>query len=177
MDRSRVVHVRMDLGLFGGVTALLSNQRELNLVKRKCFSRLRRSKKSTCGRFAGLQLTLNMWRIFRFQSPCFKCSAAFSRQIVTVQEVRTYQEQGVVCLRGVFGEWIERLTKGIARNRANPSQFSEWLRAEDSKSFYFNDFLNWRQIPEFEEFVYGSPAGEIAGKLMEAEVRMLNSLL
>ena len=74
-------------------------------------------------------------------------------------------------MRGVFGEWIERLTKGIAKNHANPSKFSEWLTTEESaKSFYFNDFLNWRKIPEFEEFVYESPAGEVAGKLMEAEV-------
>ena len=85
--------------------------------------------------------------------------------------MRTFQQQGVVCLRGVFGEWIERLTKGIAKNHANPSKFSEWLTTEESaKSFYFNDFLNWRKIPEFEEFVYESPAGEVAGKLMEAEV-------
>ena len=47
---------------------------------------------------------------------------------------------------------------------------SEWLQSEDSETFYFNDFFNWRKIPEFEEFVFKSPAAEIAGKLMKSEV-------
>lgn len=76
----------------------------------------------------------------------------------------------MVCLRGVFGEWVERLKKGIATNHASPSEFSEWLKSEDSQTFYFNDYFNWRKIPEFEEFVLASPAAEIAGKLMESEV-------
>lgn len=113
----------------------------------------------------------NMWRTFRFHALCFKHSGGFSRHIVTAQELRTFQEQGVVCLRGVFGEWIQKLTTGIAKTEANPSKFSERLTtAGSSQSFYFNDYFNWRQIPEFGEFVYKSPAGEIAGKLMEAEV-------
>ena len=76
----------------------------------------------------------------------------------------------MVCLRGAFGEWVEKLQKGIATNRANPSKASEWLKSEDSQTFYFNDYFNWRQIPEFEEFVLTSPAAEIASKLMDSEV-------
>jgi len=112
-----------------------------------------------------------MWPSFRFQARCFKYSFGFSRHIVTAQELETFQEQGVVCLRGVFGEWIQKLATGIAKNQANPSKFSERLTtAESTRSFYFSDYFNWRQIPEFREFVFKSPAGEIAGKLMEAEV-------
>ena len=112
-----------------------------------------------------------MWRTFRLPALWFKYSCGFSRHIVAAQELKTFQEQGVVCLRGVFGEWIEKLTIGIAKNQANPSKNSERIStAESSRSFYFNDYFNWRQIPEFREFVYESPAGEIAGKLMEAEV-------
>ena len=94
----------------------------------------------------------------------------FSRNLVTAQEIRTFQEQGVVCLRRVFGEWVDKLKKGIATNHTNPSEFSEWLKSEDSQTFYFNDFFNWRNIPEFKEFVLESPAAEIAGQLMESEV-------
>lgn len=59
-----------------------------------------------------------MWRSLRFQAR-FKYSGGFSRHIVTGQELETFQKQGVVCLRGVFGEWIEKLATGIAKNRAN----------------------------------------------------------
>ena len=87
-----------------------------------------------------------------------------------MQEARAFQEQGVVCLRGVFGEWIDKLTKGIAKNLANPGRYSEWLKRDNSQSYYFNDYFNWQQIPEFKEFVFQSPASEIAGKLMAAQV-------
>ena len=118
-----------------------------------------------------LPSSLKMWRSFRFQVRRFKYSGGFSRRFVTAQELKAFQEQGVVCLRGVFGEWIEKLTKGIAKNLAHPSKVGERLAtAGSSQSFYFNDYFNWRQIPEFREFVYKSPAGEIAGKLMEAKV-------
>ena len=111
-----------------------------------------------------------MWRSFRFQTR-FKSSGGFSRHIVTAQELGTFQKQGVVCLRGVFGEWIEKLATGIAKNQTSPSKFAERLTtAGSAQSFYFSDYFNWRQIPEFREFVYSSSAGEIAGKLMEAEV-------
>ena len=74
-------------------------------------------------------------------------------------------------LRGAFREWVEKPKKGIATNHANPSNDrGEWIKSEDSQTFYFNDYFNWRRIPEFEEFVRLSPAAEIAGKLMKSEV-------
>ena len=93
-----------------------------------------------------------------------------SRQLVTVQEIKTFQEQGVVCVRGAFREWVDKLKKGVGANHANPSKDGEWLKSKDSQTFYFNDYFNWRRIPEFEEFVRSSPAAEIAGKLMKSEV-------
>ena len=116
---------------------------------------------------------LSMWRnCFRLLSPTRKYCCQFSRNIVTAEQVRTFQDQGVICIRGVFGEWIKRLTKGIERNLANPGKLSEWLKSENSETYYFNDLLNWQQIPEFKEFVFESPAAEIAGKLMDAQVRV-----
>ena len=117
-----------------------------------------------------------MWRgflSFSAKSSFLKSTGGFSRHLVTAQEIRTFQEQGVICLRGVFGEWVEKLKKGIATNQANPSKFSEWLKSEDSQTFYFSDSFNWSIIPEFKEFVLESPAAEIAGKLMESEVCVL----
>ena len=113
-----------------------------------------------------------MSRIFRVfsssKSRLFK--SLDSRQLVTVQEIKTFQEQGVVCVRGAFREWVDKLKKGVGANHANPSKDGEWLKSEDSQTFYFNDYFNWRRIPEFEEFVRSSPAAEIAGKLMKSEV-------
>ena len=114
-----------------------------------------------------------MWRILRVCSSAktrlFK--SLDSRHLVTAHDIETFQTQGVVCLRGAFREWVEKLKKGIATNHANPSSDrGEWIKSEDSQTFYFNDYFNWRRIPEFEEFVRLSPAAEIAGKLMKSEV-------
>ena len=73
-------------------------------------------------------------------------------------------------MRGVFKEWVEKLKKGIAKNHRNPSELSSWLRSDVSETFYFNDYFNWRKIPEFEEYVFESRAAEIAGKLMKSKV-------
>lgn len=105
-----------------------------------------------------------------FKSLLAKHWVGFSRNLVTAQEIRTFQEQGVVLLRNVFREWVEKLKNGIAANHANPSKYGEWLKSVDSQTFYFNDYCNWSCIPEFKEFVLESPAAEIAGKLMESEL-------
>ena len=113
----------------------------------------------------------NMWRSSRFRARFKYSGGRFSRHIVTAQELETFQKQGVICLRNVFGEWIEKLATGIAKSQASPSKYSARITtAGSAQSFYFSDYFNWRQIPEFREFVYKSLAGEIAGKLMEAEV-------
>jgi ectoine hydroxylase-related dioxygenase (phytanoyl-CoA dioxygenase family) len=38
---------------------------------------------------------------------------------------------------------------------------------------YFNDYCNWKKIPEFQEYVHNSPAAELAGTLMCSEVSLL----
>ena len=103
-------------------------------------------------------------------SSLLKFTRGCSRCLVTIQEINTFQDKGAICLRGVFRDWVENLKRGIAANHKNPSEMSEWLQSEDSDTFYFNDFFNWRKILEFEEFVFKSPAAEIAGKLMKSEV-------
>ena len=107
------------------------------------------------------QLRLN------FCSPCRPYSAA-----VTEEVVNKFHKNGAVCLRGVFEEeWIEKVKQGIKKVRETPSDYSESLEGDSSSASYFNDYNNWRKIPEFKDFVFNSPAGKIAGKLMNSQVR------
>jgi len=39
-----------------------------------------------------------------------------------------------------------------------------------SSGTYFNDYCNWKKIPEFQEYVHNSPAAELAGTLMCSKV-------
>ena len=103
-------------------------------------------------------------------SSLLKFTRGCSRCLVTIQEINAFQDEGAICLRGVFRDWVENVQRGIAAILKNPSERGKWLQSEDSETFYFNDHFNWRRIPEFEEFVFKSPAAEIAAKLMKSEV-------
>lgn len=50
--------------------------------------------------------------------------------VVEVEEslVERYQRDGAVLVEGVFADtWLEKVRRGIARNLARPSQYSERL--------------------------------------------------
>ena len=94
------------------------------------------------------------------------------------KEIETFQKDGVVCLRKVFSEyWMERIAQGIKETLANPSQYSENLRAEGGPGYYFNDYCNWQKIEAFREVVFKSPVAEIAAQLMQSEVGSFNNII
>jgi hypothetical protein len=97
---------------------------------------------------------------------------------VSKEEIQSFQENGAVCLRGKFSpEWLEKIKKGIRNIFANPSPFGEKLAHQDNpKCIYFNDYCNYHKVNEFSNFVFDSPASELARQLMGSEVIYLVSL-
>ncbi|XP_033107258.1 uncharacterized protein LOC117109121 [Anneissia japonica] len=90
--------------------------------------------------------------------------------VVSQSDIDAYKRDGCVCLRDVFSlDWIEKIKIGISTNKANPSVYSENLLGSQGDGYYFNDYGNWRTIPEFKEFVLQSSAAEIVGQLLETE--------
>ena len=93
-------------------------------------------------------------------------------EFITQTILEDFRRDGVVCLRNVFDEhWIDKIIRGIDRNVDNPSQFSETLvdQKDGQSGAYFNDYCNWRSIPDFVDFVYNSPSAEISGRLMDSK--------
>lgn len=83
-----------------------------------------------------------------------------------------YDRDGAVCLKGVIGDrWVEAIRQGIATNMARPGPFSQNLAGPKGRGAYFNDYSNWRDIPQFYEFVTKSGIAELAGKFMHSSVR------
>lgn len=90
--------------------------------------------------------------------------------LISDTAVKTYQEDGAICLRGVFDpHWIEAVRAGIRANLMAPSPYFESLRAEGSKGAFMDDYCNWQKIPEFRDYIYNSPAPGIAKTLMRTE--------
>jgi ectoine hydroxylase-related dioxygenase (phytanoyl-CoA dioxygenase family) len=85
------------------------------------------------------------------------------------ETVAAFQRDGAVCLRRCFDPvWLNRLAAGIERNRRAPSPAGESLRAGTEAGVFFNDYCNWRRIPEFEDFVLHSPAAPMAAQLIRS---------
>ena len=86
---------------------------------------------------------------------------------VTAEQVRRFQQDGVVVLRQAFSpDWLMRVARGIERNMASPSPRGGY--ADDSARAFFQDSDNWTRIEAFRDFAFHSPAKEIVAALMEA---------
>ena len=86
---------------------------------------------------------------------------------VSEREIATFQHDGAICLRQKFDQkWLDLIAEGIEQNLAAPSEYAESLSSEGTSARFFSDYCNWRRIPEFQTFVYDSPAAEIVARLM-----------
>jgi ectoine hydroxylase-related dioxygenase (phytanoyl-CoA dioxygenase family) len=84
-------------------------------------------------------------------------------------DVEEFRRDGVLLLRGVFRDWVEPLRAGIDANIAAPSWRIRQYHPDDSPTPFFQDFCIWDRIPEFRDFIFNSPAGAVAARLMGAE--------
>ena len=81
-----------------------------------------------------------------------------------------FRRDGAVCVRGAFSaEEVALVERGIERNLAAPSPRAIVASRPDDPGRFVEDFCNWRAIPEYEEFVRGSDAAELAGALMGSD--------
>lgn len=88
---------------------------------------------------------------------------------VAPDDIATYERDGIVCLRGVFGaEWIETLRAGVAAARARPGPFSQDHTVRGEGGGFFSDLQVYLRVPTFREFAARSPLGETAGRLMRS---------
>jgi ectoine hydroxylase-related dioxygenase (phytanoyl-CoA dioxygenase family) len=86
-------------------------------------------------------------------------------------DIETFQHDGVVLLRGVFSDWVDRLRRGLQRNLDNPQQFAFPCESNPAgePGRFFDSYCNWQLIPEYLEFVSHSCAASMAGQFMNSE--------
>ena len=85
--------------------------------------------------------------------------------------VDTFQREGVVLLKGVFKSWVDTLARGVDELMANPSEYgiARTVIPKDGSAPFFQDYCNWSRIAAFKDFVFNSPAAEIAARLMVSD--------
>ncbi len=84
------------------------------------------------------------------------------------QIVEEFELNGAVVIRGMMADWVSSLQKGIEQNIAEPGPFVRDYDREDDGRF-FTDYCNWDRIDEYREFLFESPAADIAGQLMRSD--------
>jgi ectoine hydroxylase-related dioxygenase (phytanoyl-CoA dioxygenase family) len=87
------------------------------------------------------------------------------------RDIETFKRDGVVLLRGVFADWVERLRAGLQRNLDNPQGFAYPCESnpQGEPGRFFDSYCNWQLIPEYLTYVNESCAASIAGQFMAAQ--------
>jgi len=63
------------------------------------------------------------------------------KMLIDQSDIQSFNEDGVVILRGVFSEWIDTLVKGAERHIKNPSVRALIHHQEKYKGQFLEDFV------------------------------------
>jgi ectoine hydroxylase-related dioxygenase (phytanoyl-CoA dioxygenase family) len=85
--------------------------------------------------------------------------------MIDTNNIKDYQDNGVVVLRGIFKDWIPVLRTGAEYNAQHPGPRA--LFHDKNEGLFLEDFCR-QDIPEYKDFVYNSPLGAIAAQLMKS---------
>lgn len=87
--------------------------------------------------------------------------------------ITALERDGVVLLRGGLGrEWVDRLDEAIDLSIALAGPDSYTVAIPGEPGFFFTDNFMWKKIPAFRDFVFESPAADLAIKMLRS--RTLN---
>lgn len=83
------------------------------------------------------------------------------------KDIEIFRRDGAAILRDLFDpHWIELLRRGVEENLANPSSMATGYTDEGQKGRFFGDYCSWDRIEAYREFLFNSPAAEIAAHCM-----------
>lgn len=91
------------------------------------------------------------------------------------ETIADFHRHGATVLRGVFGDWMDTLRAGVARNLAEPSADVKIYQGKDGAGRFVGDYCNWQRIPEYKDFIFNSNAAAIGKALMgSSSVRLFH---
>lgn len=95
--------------------------------------------------------------------------------VPTQDQIETFQADGVVMLPGLFGDHVETLRAGVARNMDEPGPYASENQRVGETGRFFDDYCNWQRIPEFATVAQDPAIAQAAGALMgSARVQMFH---
>ena len=88
---------------------------------------------------------------------------------ITEAEIKTYEETGVVHLKGLIDmDWVEHLRERMEHALNNPGKLAHNLSHDDPNGKFVSETFLWHQHEGFRDFIYQSPVAEIAAQVMRS---------
>lgn len=87
---------------------------------------------------------------------------------ITNAMIDTYQNDGVLLVKGLFADHVETLRAGIARNMAEPGPYAAENLHDGEAGRFFDDYCNWQRIPEFRAVIHSPEIADAAARLMKS---------
>ena len=83
--------------------------------------------------------------------------------LLTDQQIKNYQNDGVLIIKDIFKNWIEPLREGFQKVLDNPSKHGR-ENVTDGNGRFFEDYCNWNKIEEFKDCIFNSPGAQIVAE-------------
>ena len=84
-------------------------------------------------------------------------------KIVTPEAIAAYRRDGVVCLRGLFTPWVERMREAVQSVIRKPESVNHNYTKPGEGNFFFAMNM-WDYNADFRTYAFQSPAAEAAGR-------------
>ncbi len=90
-------------------------------------------------------------------------------RMVSKDDIRTFHEDGAVCLRGLLSqEWLDLLAEGFEQAVASPGPFSKSYGPAGAPRYY-TDHRLFNRFEPFRRFLFEGPTAQVAAEIFDAE--------
>ena len=81
-----------------------------------------------------------------------------------------FSKFGVTVLRNIISEyWLKQIKIGIEKNFKNPSIYKCVYEKKNGKELFYDDYCNWKRIPEYKDFFFTSGIAKIIAQLLQSK--------
>ena len=85
------------------------------------------------------------------------------------EHIKSFQDDGVVLIKGLFADYVELIQMGIDYNIQNPGRYAAENIKDGEGGRFFDDYCNWDRISQFQEVIKNSKVAEVAAGLMKSK--------
>lgn len=91
------------------------------------------------------------------------------KSFLSEEHIKSFQDDGVVLIKGLFADYVELIQTGIDYNIQNPGRYAAENIKDGEGGSFFDDYCNWNRISQFQEVIKNSKVAEVAAGLMKSK--------